>query len=59
MFLFLLAWSPCSLDHREGLGVTSPLPHALLVRDWPVARANRVSVVVVGLFLGGGSGGGC
>ena len=25
------------LDHREGLGVTSPLPHALLVRDWPVA----------------------
>ena len=27
------------LDHREGLGVTSPLPHALLVRDWPVAGA--------------------
>ena len=27
------------LDHREGLGGTSPLPHALLVRDWPVAGA--------------------
>ena len=36
---FLLVWSPLFLDHREGLGGTSPLPHALLVRDWPVAGA--------------------
>ena len=32
------------LDHREGLGVSSPLPHALLVRDWPLAVGqSRIS----------------
>ena len=25
------------LDHREAVGAVRPLPHALLVRDWPVA----------------------